>query len=168
VVRAGIWVAESSNVWCQEATKAEFVTRDRCWAAPGAVEAGQRYRVTVTVKERWVDRTIDTGVPGFGPGGMTFAGNLLAPLRRSLSGQWFQPMVKIVPEHGWFAVVPLEMQRADVAEAQYLAQFTAPKSGRLYFFVNDVVLPEWVGRVDSYTNNVGSATIDVTPVRPRR
>lgn len=167
VLRAGIWLAEHRNEWCEPQTEPGFTTRNRCWAVPQPVEAGQRYRIKVTVKEPWVDRTIDTNVGGFGPARMSAVGNLLSPLRRSLSAQWFQPMVKIVPAEGGFAVVPLETQRSDVSEPRYTAQFTAPKTGRVYFFVNDVLLPSWVweaGRL--YENNVGSGTIEIERVAP--
>jgi len=165
VLRAGIWAAESANVWCGDGPKPTFDTKDRCWTAPISVQAGERYRVKVTVVTPWVDNTIDTSVAGFGPARMSFVGNLAAPLRRSLSGQWFQPMVKIVPDRGRFVMVPLDMQRADVPAAQYLAQFTAPKTGRVYVFVNDVLLPPGVWKPSFfYDNNAGSATIEVEAV----
>jgi uncharacterized protein (DUF2235 family) len=167
VLRTGIWMAEYSNFWCREGKEEKFTTSTRCWPLPQAVEAGKRYRITVTVKEPWVDRTIDTNVGGFGSARMGFVGNVLAPLRRSLSAQWFQPMVKIVSTGGSFAIVPLEMQRADVSEPRYTAQFTAPKTGRVYLFVNDVLLPSWVRRAETfYMNNAGSATINIDPVVP--
>ena len=168
VLRAGIWIAESSNVWCRE-TGVEFSTRARCWPLAESVQAGQRYRLTVTVREPWVDRTIDTNAGGFGAARMSFVGNLLSPLRRSLNGHWFQPMVKIAFTTGGFAVVPLDMLRVDAAEPCYVAQFTAPAAGRPYFFVNDVLLPPWVPGADAfYTNNVGSAAIGIEPVDPQR
>ena len=165
VLRAGIWVAEQQNVWCEPQTDKDFTTRNRCWAVPERVEAGQRYRITLTVTKPWIDRTIDTNAAGFGPARMSAVGNLLSPLRRSLSAQWFQPMVKVVPDHGRFAVVPLDMQRADVAEPRYTAQFTAPASGRAYVFVNDVLVPSWMwGGGGLYANNEGAATVEVGPV----
>jgi hypothetical protein len=70
-----------------------------------------------------------------------------------------------VPAAGGFAIGPLEMQRSDVSEPRYTAQFRAPKSGRVYFFVNDVLLPSWVWRAETfYMNNIGSATINIEPV----
>jgi hypothetical protein len=166
VVRAGIWMAEYSNVWCRGASGRESSSRNPCLPLGADVDGGKRYRITVTVKEPWRDRTIDTDVGGFAPARMGFFGYAAAPLRRSLSARWFQPMVKIVPAQGVFAVVPLEMQRVDVTAPRYTAQFTAPKDGRVYFFVNDVLLPSWVWEFDRYTNNIGSATIDLERVVP--
>jgi hypothetical protein len=41
----------------------------------------------------------------------------------------------------------------------YTAQFTAPKGGELFMFVNDVLLPPWLPRHRYfYDNNVGAAT----------
>lgn len=164
-LRAGIWIAEYKNVWCPPSGGSDFVTKSECLPLPETVTAGKIYRVSVTVKERWVDRTIDTNPGGFGPSTMSFVGNLLSPLRRSMSGQWFQPMLKIAPKDGIFSMVALEMRRADVAEPRYTAQFTAPKSGHVYFFVNDVLLPRWVPHAaDFYDNNLGSATISIEKV----
>jgi hypothetical protein len=169
VLRVGIWKAESSNVWCESAgaTEPVFRTNSKCWPLSTSVEAGMRYRITVTVdpKDPWRDLSIDTSPEGFGLASMSFKGNLFAPLRRSLSAQWFQPLVKIVPAEGGFAMVPLEMQRADTSSSSYIAQFIAPKSGRAYFFVNDVLLPPWVPNAERfYQNNQGTATIDIKPV----
>ncbi len=173
VLRTGIWFAEYNNVWCPTTGESMFATNSQCLMLSDTVKEGQLYRISVTVNEndRWVDDTIDTNPVGFGPSKMSFVGNLFSPLRRSMSGQWFQPMVKIVPDHGLFAMVALEMQRADVKEPRYTAQFTAPKSGRVYFFVNDVLLPKRVPDFDKfYMNNLGSATISlekvVAPKRP--
>ena len=169
VLRVGIWKAESSNVWCEPAgvTEPVFKTNSTCWPLTAGLDAGTRYRITVTVDptQPWRDLTIDTSPEGFGLARMGLPGNLLAPLRRSLSAQWFQPLVKIVPAEGGFVLVPIEMQRADTSPSTYTAQFTAPKSGRAYFFVNDVLLPRWVPRADRYyRNNEGAATIEIKSV----
>ena len=172
VLRVDIWKAESSNVWCEPAgvTEPVFKTNSTCWPLTAGLDAGTRYRITVTVDptQPWRDLTIDTSPEGFGLARMGLPGNLLAPLRRSLSAQWFQPLVKIVPAEGGFVLVPIEMQRADTSPSTYTAytaQFTAPKSGRAYFFVNDVLLPRWVPRADRYyRNNEGAATIEIKSV----
>ena len=170
-LRVGIWRAESSNVWCEPA-EGNFKTSSKCWPLPGTIEAKTRYRVTITVdaKDPWRDLSIDTSPEGFGLARMGLPGNLLAPLRRSLSAQWFQPLVKIVSGNGDFTIVPLEMQRADTSPSSYTAQFTAPKSGRAYVFVNDVLLPAWVPRIGRfhpgylYENNRGTATIKIESI----
>jgi len=107
----------------------------------------------------WRDLSIDTGPRGFGASEMSLLGNLFTPLRRSLSGRWFQPMAKIVPSSERFALIPLEMERADTALPSYVAQFTATESGRLVMFVNDVLLPPWLpDHRRFYENNQGRAT----------
>ena len=169
-LRAGIWIAEFNNVWCPESNGPAFITKSKCVALSEPVSAKRLYRVRLTVGEEWVDRTIDTNAGGFGPARMSFVGNLLAPLRRSMSGQWFQPMLKIVPRDGMFAMVALDMRRADVMKPEYTAQFTAPKSGRVYFFVNDVLLPkpfaEYLDKNNiGYSNNLGSATVAIEKVK---
>ena len=167
VFRVGIWRAESSNVWCHPRgeTPPQFETRSTCWPLTGTVVADTRYRITVNVTDAWRDLSIDTSPEGFALARMGLPGNLLAPLRRSLTAQWFQPLVKIVPADGGFAIVPLEMQRGDRSPSSYTAQFKAPKSGRAYFFVNDVLLPPWIPHAEYfYANNVGAATIEIKTV----
>ena len=174
VLRVGIWRAESSNVWCESTgtTEPVFRTNSKCWPLSTGVEAGTRYRITVTVDPRdpWRDLSIDASPEGFGLARMSLLGSLFAPLRRSLSAQWFQPLVKIVPAEGGFAMVPLEMERADTSSSSHIAQFTAPRSGRAYFFLNDVLLPPWVPSVWGfspnyfYENNHGTATIEIERV----
>jgi hypothetical protein len=38
---------------------------------------------------------------------------------------------------------PLEMHLADPKKGVYMSEFVAPIGGDAYFFVNDVLLPEW-------------------------
>jgi hypothetical protein len=67
-------------------------------------------------------------------------------------------MAKIVPASERFALIPLEMERADTVRPGYVAQFTAPTSGRLFMFVNDVLLPpEFPDHRRFYENNQGLA-----------
>jgi hypothetical protein len=167
-LRTGIWFAEMSGAWCDGSQGIQFTTSIPCWPVGTTVQAGTPYRVHLTVpgNAAWRDLQIDASPEGFDGLRMTAVGNLLMPLRRSISARWFQPMVEIRPQRGMVAVLPLEFVRADTIEPQYTGQFTAPKSGRLYIFVNDVLLPPWVPRATFfYDNNQGTATIDVEPIR---
>jgi hypothetical protein len=60
---------------------------------------------------------------------MGFAGNLAAPMRRSPTARWFQPLIKIVLNERVlpsFRVEPLEMHLADPAKGVYMAEFVYP------------------------------------------
>jgi uncharacterized protein (DUF2235 family) len=161
IVRTGIWQAEFRNVDCSpEVTKPPFKTSSPCWTLGQSVVEGERYRVTLDIDAGtpWRDLTIDTSPRGFGAADMTLVGNLFTPVRRSLNGRWFQPMIKIVPERGRFQVVPLEMTESAGAPTRYTAQMMAPRSGQVFMFVNDVLLPTWApGRLALYANNHGDA-----------
>jgi hypothetical protein len=161
-LRGGIWIAEATTE-CPEATA--YTTESRCYRL-GSVEAGQLYRVTVKVTAPWSDLSISTNPEGFGPTRMSFSGNLLAPLRRSPSARWFQPLIKVAgstpgSSFHFYQIVPLEMRLTDPEHGLYAAEFVAPIGGGAQFFVNDVVLPSWLGRLahDWYRNNHGTADI---------
>jgi hypothetical protein len=100
---------------------------------------------------------------------MSFVGNLMAPLRRSPSARWFQPLIKVAGSNlgpiRYYRIVPLEMQLTDPARGIYSAEFVAPISGDAQFFVNDVVLPGWLGPFagDYYLNNHGAAAVNIEP-----
>lgn len=162
LLRSAMWIAEQSNSVCNQAqATAPYLTSQPCWDIGARVIDGKRYQVTLTVAANnpWKDLGIDATPLGFGASKMTAVGNLFTPLRRSLRGRWFQPMVKIVPDFGRFRLLPLEMQESDSAAAVYEGQFTAPTSGRAFLFVNDVLLPTWLPKHRFfYDNNQGAAS----------
>jgi uncharacterized protein (DUF2235 family) len=160
IVRGGNWIAERSNVECREAqTGPVFETRRPCWDLGRRVKPGTQYRVRLTVGEPWVDLSIPASPSGFGASQMTLVGNLFTPLRRSFLNRWFKPMVKIVPAGGGFTLVPLEMQRTAAQQVEYIGEFTASDGGRVFMFVNDVILPPWIpNHRYFYDNNKGTVT----------
>jgi uncharacterized protein (DUF2235 family) len=110
-VRGGIWVAEATGE-CPSADA--YKTTSKCYPLGRSVEVDRLYRITVQVTAPWSDRRISTSPEGFGPTRMSFIGNLMAPLRRSPSARWFQPLIKIVGSNlgpiRFYRIVPLEMQ----------------------------------------------------------
>jgi hypothetical protein len=165
-VRGGIWVAEAAGA-CPAADK--YNTTSKCFPLGRSIEADQLYRVTVQVTAPWSDRRISTGPEGFGPTRMSFIGNLMAPLRRSPSARWFQPLIKVAGSSlgpiRFYRIVPLEMRLTDPAAGTYATEFIAPIAGEAQFFVNDVVLPGWLGPFagDYYPNNHGAAVVTIAP-----
>lgn len=67
----------------------EFDTRSLCWATGVHVDAGEKYRITMTVTEPWQDGAIATDLQGFALGelrGLPYVAMLAAtPLRRSIA-----------------------------------------------------------------------------------
>jgi uncharacterized protein (DUF2235 family) len=160
LVRGGNWIAERSNVECRQAqTAPPFNTSSPCWDLGRRVKTGRQYVVKLTVGERWVDLSIPATPAGFGVTDMTLIGNIFTPLRRSLFNQWFTPMVKIVPPDGGYKLIPVEMKQAAANANVYEGTFTAPRHGRAFMFVNDVILPPWVpSHRFFYENNLGTVT----------
>jgi hypothetical protein len=142
-----------------------FSTKSLCWATGSQVEAGRHYRVTLTVNQPWIDGTIATDPVGFGSEQLPwYARYTAAPLRRSLSERWFQPLVKIVPPAGngssHVEAVDLKPSSAGV----YSAEFTAARTGEVFLFVNDAIV-SWRGLTqDFYSNNEGVALVQIEPV----
>ncbi|SFV16432.1 DUF2235 domain-containing protein [Bradyrhizobium arachidis] len=226
-----------------------FETRDFCWWSGLAVEKGRKYRVWLDIDEPWFDRTIMTGVNGFGT---DLARYIFLPMRRLYGADWFQPVVRIgskgindvpltainvepadvlprrkdptlpaeddlekSPDHRYWVRVedelgdndphraklkaldgflPIQADDLPVARevwkrqnltGRVVAEFVAPESGELFFYVNDAVqifptvlpccfTPWWLapfqGRTEKfYDNNSGTARIKVQrlPVPPQ-
>ena len=171
VHRAQLVVAERSNAICEldggpQAPAPEgFSTKSLCWATGSQVEAGRHYRVTLTVNQPWTDGTIATDPGGFGSEQLPwYARYTAAPLRRSLSERWFQPLVKIVPApgNGSSQVESVDLQPSPAGV--YSAEFVAARTGEVFLFVNDAIV-SWRGLTqDFYGNNEGMALVQIEPV----
>ena len=136
-----------------------------CWATGSQVEAGRRYRLTLTVNQPWSDGTIATDPVGFGSEQLPwYARYTAAPLRRSLSERWFQPLVKIVPsaKNGSSYVEAVDLKLS--SEGVYSAEFVAARTGEVFLFVNDAIV-SWRGLTQGfYDNNNGMALVQIEPV----
>jgi uncharacterized protein (DUF2235 family) len=165
--RFSLWLSEAGSEACPADPGGHFTTATTCQSFGKRVEAGQQYRVNVTITKPWADKSISTSPEGFGPSRMPFPINLLALLKRAPSARWFQPLVKIVgPTFAGlrtYRVVPLEMRLIDPAHGVYTAEFTAPIGGEAQFFVNDLLLPRMFGGAAEYyyENNQGAAMVDL-------
>lgn len=141
-----------------------FTTASLCWPTGSRVEAGHRYRITLTVTGRWWDSQIPTDPSGFESDKMPWRvryGAIL--LRRSLGDRWFQPLVKVVPAPGSGSsyVEALEIQQDKSVGSAYTADFDAARTGELFLFVNDAILP-WDGLTEYfYANNLGGAAVRI-------
>jgi hypothetical protein len=186
--RADIALSERHNRHCQltpapvEAVETSgpvarpFKTDEKCWASGMSVTKGDRYLVTLRVTQAWVDRTIPTSPAGFESSRLRWYVRPTVLLRRSLSGRWFQPTLKIVSPHGRGGHIELLDMRCNCGDGPvYSAEFEAARSGEVLLFVNDVMPPLWKDVLpdsleelkDLYKNNKGEAAVSITRI-PRK
>jgi hypothetical protein len=70
-----------------------FRTDNPCWSSGLWVEKDRKYRIWITIKDPWFDRTIMTGVNGFQMSSGRQPG--FVPFRRWISEAWFHPIARI-------------------------------------------------------------------------
>ena len=162
--------AEGSRVTAGTLAKGTFPTDSICWPTGVKVREGKRYRITMTIDDNnpWKDGdNIYPGVGGFGVGRMTpfmYPGLLF---RRLLAEPWFKPIARI-GAHGndEYPLNPGDLSSPDEGSTKLVADITARRSGELFLFVNDAVLPVPNSWQYFYNNNHGTATVSVEPVTP--
>jgi hypothetical protein len=139
---------------------------------------GVRYRITMRVTEAWIDRTIAASPLGFASNRLKWYLRPSVLLRRSLSGDWFQPMIKIVPASGRGGHVNLlEMSCAcgkangpgQSPGAVYVGDFEPGINGEVFLYVNDLAARLFSGPSSKYyDNNQGKAEIVIEPYPPNQ
>ena len=164
---------QATPVGMQPVTAAgEFKTANPCWASGFAVEQNVTYRLTLNVIAPWRDDTIEASPEGFDSTEFGFVAPLFAPLRRSTAARWFQPVVTLRDADGAARTFPVTLQAMQPGQSAstpgpYSGTFTAPVSGRMFLFANDVVLPWWPSATPPpppppprfYDNNQGTAAV---------
>lgn len=174
VQRARLAWAERSGFFCAAAVAPaqnagaprRFATNSPCSPTGYAVRKGQRYRLTLVPTRPWVDLTISTSPLGFGSDRMKWYLRPAVVLRRSLSGRWFQPMIRIVRADGRQTHTQLlEMSCACNGPAVYTADFIAGLDGQVFLYVNDAAIRLLGGpTTDYYANNRGEADVRIEPL----
>jgi uncharacterized protein (DUF2235 family) len=147
---------ENSGALCRPArqklvnltgTRSDFRTSDICSASLGRVEKGKRYVVTLDVVEPWYDGSVPASPTGVRarefPRGLGYIG---VPLRRVVDAAYLQPLFEIRPSRvdGVLRNVRidmLEMTSEGDSPTLYRGEFVARKSGELFVFANDAMLP---------------------------
>jgi uncharacterized protein (DUF2235 family) len=178
--RAEIAWSERQNKYCQLTSAPveivetsgpvakPFKTDDKCWASGLSVTKGERYLVTLRVTQPWIDRTIPTSPAGFESSRLRWYLRPSVLLRRSLSGRWFQPMLKIVSSRGRGGHIELLDMRCNCGDGPvYSTEFEAARSGEAFLFVNDVMPLFFKDGTDLYDNNKGEAAVTITRI-PRK
>ena len=142
-----------------------FKTNEKCWASGVKVTKGERYLVTLRVTQPWIDRTIPTSPAGFESSRLRWFARPFVLVRRSLSGRWFQPMLKIVSSRGRGGHIEMLDMRCNCGDGPvYSTEFEAARSGEVLLFVNDV-MPLFFGNAkDLYDNNKGEATVSIARI----
>jgi hypothetical protein len=141
-----------------------FTTDSICQDTRNWVQAGTRYKVTVTVDEPWADDGAEAGTLGAKSGWVHYLGTLM---KRWWGEPWFKPIIR-VGRYGndEYVLVPVRPRPGQKASdnTSLVAEITPRTSGELYMFVNDaiVALPGLSGRF--YRNNRGSATVLVEEI----
>ncbi|MBS0642981.1 MAG: DUF2235 domain-containing protein [Proteobacteria bacterium] len=170
VARQAIATAESNDRFCKldppRDDAKQFATAMLCWKGQEAVKAGNTYSVRLMIQEDWLDSTIATGPEGFESSRFKWlVGYLALPVRRSLSGRWFQPFVTIESSDGIRHVQPLEFYPEG---SRFVATLVPRADGTVRIWVNDVVL-WWNGFTNEfYQNNRGSADIVITLIKEKK
>ena len=130
----------------------QFKTRDVCSESFGLVREGERYVVTLDVIDPWYDASLATtpeGLPSSEfPRG---SGYLAVPLKRVVDANYLQPLIEIRPNgRRLVQIYPLVMRQVGDSRTTFRADFKAARTGELFLFVNDAMLPfkRAIGGVD--------------------
>jgi hypothetical protein len=171
-----------------------FTTESLCWASSITLKRGERYRITLTIVDGWLDRTERADVGGFPTAtGVHF---MAALLRRRWREHWFKPIAKIgctgTDEHVLDPLrpfkpyrypaspnvggkrsdqIPVEKANEIVRESPtpvdrltLVSEIRPATTGELFIYVNDAVLGLPKRAGRFYQNNRGSATVTVSKV----
>jgi len=123
------------------------------------VDAGTRYRVTVTVLGAFHDDTIAASPHGNAPSAMDTLFWIATPFRRHPGQPMFRLMARI-GERGSTTFAP-DWEQDPNNRNRFRAEFRAPRGGPLFLYVNEVTPAFWPTAF--YGNNRGIATVAVTP-----
>jgi uncharacterized protein (DUF2235 family) len=128
----------------------DFHTRDVCSKSFGTVVKDQRYVVTFDVVDPWADSTFATNPEGIAAGDFGFGlGYVGTPFKRVIDARYLQPIREISPINGrnkrWFGrntqIYPIPVRAVGDSVTLYRAEFIAERSGELFLFANDAMIP---------------------------
>jgi hypothetical protein len=150
------------------ASRKAFASSDVCWDSGVRAEQGATYRITMHIEDpaHWTDGGIVAGANGYRRRNMSAPMYVGLPIRRYPTEAWFQPVVRIGRTGSdEYVLKPASPPRADAGSTALVADITARRSGNLYLFVNDAVLPVPNAWQVFYKNNTGMATIEIERTR---
>jgi uncharacterized protein (DUF2235 family) len=144
-----------------------------CWGTGYTLTEGKKYLVHLKVSFEppvppvcdekggpLLDQTIPTGLGGHAPGYLT----PFVPFRRHMTENWFKPVARIRNRgNDEYVLNPVDGPRHTTTD-ELTAEITARRSGPLYLFLNDAVLPGPASWQYFYWNNHGTIAYDVTEI----
>ncbi|MFL4982971.1 MAG: DUF2235 domain-containing protein [Xanthobacteraceae bacterium] len=142
-----------------------FATDKLCNATGLKVTRGRTYLVRMTLLQRWADKGIATDPNGFGSERATWSMAFGLPLRRVVSANWFQTIVRVGSRGSTEQPLtfkpdenPCDCPKPEPRE--FTAEFTPRRNGEVFLFVNDSVIGlPWIADYFYRTNNEGQARI---------
>ena len=157
-VQAALPSLENGTLFCEPSGAAaseiisvsrDFSPRDVCSESFGWLREGDRYVVTFDVLDPWYDASLATTPEGLSAGELPWGlGYIAAPLKRVIDARYLQPLLEIRPtdkerdEAGDnIQIYPLAVRQVGDSRRLFRADFRAPRSGELFLFVNDAMLP---------------------------
>jgi uncharacterized protein (DUF2235 family) len=127
----------------------DFHTRNVCSESFGLVREGHRYIVTFDVGDPWYHSSLAASPEGISAGQFPAGlGYLAAPFKRVIDAHYLQPLfeVRSTDDSRWIAggniqIYPLSVRQVGDSRTRFRADFTAPREGELFLFVNDAMIP---------------------------
>ena len=184
VTQTSYAIREAHSGFCTNRTDAEggvmaanvpMLPSSSCTDLKVNVEAGQLYRLDLSVTEGWKDLDYPADpAKGVINDDLSFVMDASRPFRRVTSANWLAPLTEVRTHaiknrlRRW--AVPLLGADIDVRETRfrkagagrYIMAFCPKQTGHLYMFANDLDPP--LANRFFYDNNKGSAQVSVTPV----
>ncbi len=137
----------------------EFSTADPCMESSFELKQDHFYIIRIKITEPWVDKTFAADPTGLKWSQMQWGDRVmmasLSFTRRFWSEDWFAMMGSIGRAREFAFRIDAKQEADDSPVYSY--RFRAWRSGKLYLFVNDALVP---GR-DLYANNQGRAEIEL-------
>lgn len=145
--------------------KISFQTNAVCQASGVELIKGKQYLLTMAITEEWKDKGIPADTTGVNNPQGALALYLGLPFRRHWSEPWFRPIARI-GETGSdiYPLIPQGREPPGQPAIQLIYEFTARRTGELFLYVNDAVLMAPKNWQIFYSNNHGTADIEIIPL----
>ncbi|KUL97425.1 hypothetical protein DK26_00150 [Bosea sp. WAO] len=155
--------------------RVDFTSNSVCWASAIALEKGRRYAITLKIEHDWRDGEppppdaeadpFKADLLGFEAERFPWHLRPFVLFRRKLDQFWFMPIARI-GAFGWdeYPLYPNDWSRPGPWRGEMTAEITAKRTGELFLFVNDAILPLGLYQL-FYANNRGTAKVTVTPLK---
>jgi len=146
----------STTAGNQAAAPVAMNTSKVCNATGAKVTQGETYRITLAIREPWMDDKIATNPNGFDYHGAAWSQLPGVPYRRLIWSNWFATILRVggpgLEEH----LLDLKEEKAGA----WTATFEPRSSGEGFLYVNDAVIGlPWIYGLFYWWNNHGTAEV---------